>query len=139
MNTESDKKWYKSYKGWLIALSIIFVIFIWYRSGQDGYQWDGQGSVNLFPANAGSKNYRVDADMKVTRKVKGLLTVYYEYKIKNVTWPNGGTVFFDGSCTINGENNNKFDDCTLDGREYRVEVDTVPEMPVEDFRDNDMG
>ena len=116
-------------KDWLIAIAkigglllVAYFLFLF----PNGYDRPSTGQVNLFPTDAESKNYRLDAQIDVHGSRLGILRGYdIEYTINTVTWPNEGTSHFKNCVVKMGETSK----CTAtDDDEYFVEVQGEPEQ-----------
>lgn len=106
-------------RNWGIGL-LLLTVFILAPSGMvGGSNWSGEGTVNLFPDSADSKNYRLTADIEVNTK----WWWQKDYVINSVEWPNGGNSSFS-DCVISSSNTSCSDD---EGRDWIIEVEEAPE------------
>ena len=121
MSEETKKK--LLWAGGLAA--VIFVGFIWPHT----YNWDGDGSINVFPSSASVKNYRLDATMTVTRHKNGWIQGYDEYSDIQGNWPDGGNLELSG-CVVRDKNQANCTD--QDGKSYGIEIETAPDPPPPD-------
>lgn len=95
------------------------------------YVWNGEGEVSLFPSENSVKNYRVPADIEVTKSGYGWFINKEVYEVKTVYWPNGGYTSFY-KCFVE---QNKTAFCSDDENEYEVEVNEIPDQPEYDSGD----
>lgn len=118
----------------LTLFGVIGAILIWFAVLiPHTYIWEGEGSVSIFPVGSDSKNYRLPAEMNITKKQNGWgLNRTNEYVISKVTWPNGGYSTFS-DCTVKDDGHPTC--VTDDGDEYSVEVNSIPDMPDADIED----
>lgn len=104
---------------------LILSVLILAPSGMfGGSKWSGEGTVNLFPESASSKNYRLPADISV----KTEWWWQRSYNITAVEWPNEGRSYFT-DCIISNENSYCEDD---EGRNWKIEVEEAPESTSSD-------
>jgi hypothetical protein len=106
----------------LLVLSIL--CYGWWREGNT-FEYDGKGVVSIFPENAKSKNYRLNADMQATGEMTGWFNHKTTYRIYTVYWSNGGNTDFEYCQIVPQENKN---DCMdNDFRWWVIEIQTKPE------------
>jgi len=77
-------------------------------------------AVNLFPVDASSKNYRVDAFVHSITHFGIFYIQNTTYELINVTWPNGGTVEADCNPGHPVHANERIK-CTIGDEDYVVE------------------
>lgn len=116
----------------LIGAGVVIALVWFILIAPHTYTWDGAGSVSLFPSSDSVKNYRLDAQIVVTRHKHGWFTSYDEYSVKQADWPDGGTSYFDG-CSMRVGMQTSCDE--QDGHSYNVEVTQAPEQPEADSND----
>jgi hypothetical protein len=109
----------------LLVIAVILCIFLTSRVSNNSGSWEGEGVVNIFPVGAEAKNYRVKAYIEVARVPRGLYGSKKLYDINSVSWPNGGSTYFEECQVIPLED--KYN-CTDNGfRDWRVEVQKEPD------------
>lgn len=113
---------------WLTGAIILGIVWVFWFNGQSTATWDGDGEINLFPEAAETKNYRLDAQISVTKEATGPFSFQEVYKITSYRWPeaNESTEFKDECIVKSGSSST----CTAnDGRKYKVEVNKAPLQP----------
>lgn len=107
---------------WIQYAAIVFAIFAIfpYFMGPSVYESNQSDAVNIFPKNAESKNYRLSATIEETTRFGAFFTQNKEYFVKDVTWPNGGTVGL--TCADQPLVRNEKVDCVIGDDMYVVEL-----------------
>lgn len=117
-----DKKFWNMDKA-LAAVAIAALLWFLLVYVHVGGVWSGTGEVSVFPEAGKSKNYRLEADIKVETKLANIVQVKKVYTINKIHWPNGGYTLLEG-CTTEDK---KLAECS-DGEEiYSIEVTVEPE------------
>jgi hypothetical protein len=126
-----DEKWGPLQKKFYILLGILLIAFIaWYvlvgvKRGPSS-EIEGDGTISVFPSANSVTNYQLDATIDVVGKPKSLFSNYQEYTVVIATWPNGGTLQFQGQCVVDGLSQQT--PCTADdGTQYYIEVTDPPQ------------
>ena len=114
----------------IIAVGI-WVVFLWPHTDV----WDGDGTVSVFPKSEYSKNYRLDAQIEVTRHRNGWMygSSDTEYNVTRFNWPDGGYADFK-KCVVKNKDRSECKD--QDSNTYVIEVTSPPEQPEADSSDN---
>lgn len=83
--------------GWLAIILVLFLVFVPYPYLMEKTQYVNHidNAVNIFPEDAASKNYRLEATIQTTVHYGVFFTQNNEYFVEDVTWPNGGKVVVD--------------------------------------------
>ena len=111
----------------VVAVSLSMLgLFLMNRHNYHTRYWEGPGEVNLFPATAEVKNYRVKAYMRIDMEPRGFYGEKKTYKVDYVFWPNGGKTYFAECEVVPVEH--KFG-CTDEGlKEWKVEIEKEPSI-----------
>jgi len=130
MQTPKDKRVQKVIDIVVPTVLIVGVIGFAYAGFRSKYLnksfTDATLTINLFPKNAESKNYRVEAKAEIRTEPRGLFSTKTTYDISRIYWPNGGSSTFDnmGGCLI--LTSQSTNECTDDEyRDWRVELVSV--------------
>lgn len=120
----------ENYEKVLVVIGVVVIIWaIFCYLPNSHKEWYGLAEVSLFPDNAESKNYRLDApDTRAERNMSGLFSSITTYTVSTVNWPDGGDSKFDDCTITQGSTSNCI---TTDGTAYRVEITTAPDQPTE--------
>ena len=107
----------------LLLIGWYFIVYI-----PRGSDYDGDGSISVFPDTNSVKNYRLEATIEVKTGAKSIITNRKEYIVESAVWPDGGTLSFKGICAAPGLNQGTT--CSAkDGRSYYIEVTEAPTPP----------
>lgn len=117
----------------LVGVLIFLGFFAFYNQTTDN--WDGDGTISVYPNNDQAKNYTLDAqDISVTRIHNGWFQHQDSYSIDSAVWPNGGELDFYPSCKINYPASSAI--CKSNSGTYRVQVISTPAEPSSDSDPN---
>jgi hypothetical protein len=106
-------------------------LFLWPHTAN----WDGEGTINVFPDQHSVKNYRLDATMDVKKHWNGWFNLNEKTTYTNIvgSWPNEGKLEIE-DCVVNDKDTSRCSD--QDNVVYGIEVMSAPDAPEVDYPEN---